>query len=124
MGEFNSYGFNKSTNFQKAIERLREAGFSEEYVSNFKIILWDIPNTFYGRNPNEKARFEDYADAPNFFYLSGYDPSAVAFIMGNSPFKASPKNAEELFSVAMDQELLNRVQIVKDKQTRKKDTKK
>lgn len=123
-GEFDRSGDNKSTNFQRAITRLREAGFSEEYVSNFKIILWDIPNHFYGGK--REVKFEDFADAPNFFYLSGYDPAAVAFILGTKPFKSSPRTAEELFLASMDQELLNRVQIVEDKrpQTRKKNFKK
>lgn len=109
-GELDMCGTNKSTNFQLAIKRLREAGFSEEYVNSFKIILWDIPNSFYG--VNNKVKFEDFADAPNFFYMSGYDPSAVAFILGGNKPEA-PKNAEELFLTAMDQELLNRVKIVK-----------
>lgn len=112
-GEFTSCGTNKSTNFQLAIKRLREAGFSEEYVNSFKIILWDIPNSFYGNN---KVKFEDFADAPNFFYMSGYDPSAVAFILGGSkPEIKAPKNAEELFLTAMDQTLLNRVKIIQSK---------
>lgn len=119
-GEFDRSNDNKSTNFQQAIARLREANFSEEYVSNFKIILWDITNNFYGYN--REVKFEDFADAPNFFYLSGYDPAAVAFILGTKPFKSSPRTAEELFLASMDQELLNRVQIVEYKrpQTRKK----
>ena len=112
MGEFDRFGDNKSTNFQLAIKKLRKAGFSDEYVNSFKIILWDIPNMwYYGDN---KVKFEDFADAPNFFYMSGYDPSAVAFILGgNKPEPKAPKNAEELFLTAMDQELLNRVRIVK-----------
>lgn len=101
---------NDATNFQVAIKRLRGAGFSEEYVSNFKLIMWDIPNSYYGRQ--NAVKFEDFADAPNFYYLSGYDPSAVAFILGTSSTKAAPKNAEELFQAAMDQELLNRLKVV------------
>lgn len=118
-GELDSCGSNKSTNFQFAIQRLREAGFSEEYVNSFKIILWDIPNGWYGGN--NKVKFEDFADAPNFFYMSGYDPSAVAFILGGSkPEIKAPKNAEELFLTAMDQELLNKVKIVKLKANKRK----
>ena len=49
MGEFDSCGTNKLTNFQLAIKRLRDSGFSESYVSNFKIVLWDIPNSYYRR---------------------------------------------------------------------------
>ena len=121
-GEFDRCGTNKSTNFQLAIRRLREAGFSEEYVNSFKIILWDIPNDWY--DVDNKVKFEDFADAPNFFYMSGYDPSAVAFILGgNRPELKAPKNAEELFLTAMDQELLNRVRIVKPNVTRRKNKK-
>lgn len=108
-GEFSSTGSNKDTNFQLAIKRLRESGFSDEYVNSFKIILWDIPNNFY--NYKGKPKFEDFADAPNFFYMSGYDPSAVTFILeGTKP--NPPKNAEELFLDVMNQELLNRVKIL------------
>lgn len=108
-GEFNSCDTNEYTNFQLAIKRLREAGFSDEYVNSFKIILWDIPNNFY--NYKGKPKFEDFADAPNFFYMSGYDPSAVTFILeGTKP--NPPKNAEELFLDVMNQELLNRVKIL------------
>ncbi len=110
-GEFSTRETNKTSNFNRAIERLKEAGFSEDYVNSFKIILWDIPNLFYGIT---SVKFEDFADTPNFFYLSGYDPSAISFIFGgNKPEKKEPKNAEELFEAAMDQELLRRVKIYK-----------
>lgn len=107
-GEFNRCGTNTSTNFQTAIRKLRKAGFSKEYVDNFKIILWDIPNGYYGKS---ETKFEDFADAPNFFYLSGYDPSSVAFIMEGKECKVTPRNAAELMETALDQELLNRVFI-------------
>ena len=111
-GEFNGCwrGCVSSTNFNTAITKLRGAGFSKEYVDNFKIILWDIPNGYYGK---PTTKFEDFADAPNFFYMSGFDPSAIAFIMDGAEFKCTPRNAAELFNVAMDQELLNRVYIPK-----------
>lgn len=113
-GEFNRTGWNESwgassTNFKSFRRLLKNGGFSEDYVNNFKLILWDLPNSYYG---NSVPKFEDFADAPNNYYLSGYDPSAVAFIMGNGEFKASPRNAEELFMVAMDQELLNRLVVI------------
>ena len=112
-GELNpSSGYNDTTNFQEAIMKLKEAGFSEEYVSNFKLIMWDIPNGYYGR---PSTKFEDFADAPNFFYLSGYDPSAIAFILGTKYSESSPRTAEELFLAAMDQELLNELRVVKER---------
>lgn len=126
-GEFDRCA--NTSNFNVALNKLRGAGFSDEYVDNFKIILWDIPNEFYSKGIRPK--FEDFATAPNFFYLSGYDASIVSFILGgNKPEIKAPKNAEELFRVAMDQELLNRVTIVKPslkkfkKNTKKKNSKK
>lgn len=118
MGEFNSSGWYNgarvnATNFNVFRQKLRDAGFSNEYVDNFKLILWDIPNSYYGK---PTTKFEDFADAPNNFYISGYDPNAVSFILGDGDFKATPKNASELFKVAMDQELLNAVIIIREKQ--------
>ena len=99
-----------SSNFNSAISKLKSAHFSDKFVDNFKIILWDIPNSYYGSN---SVKFEDFADAPNFYYMSGYDPAAVSFILGNSEFKSSPKNAEELFEAAMNQDILNYLKIIK-----------
>lgn len=107
-GDFNWCGVNES-NFNKFRKTLLSGGFSKDFVENFKLILWDIPNSYYGNST--RAKFEDFADAPNNFYISGYDPAAVAFILGTKPFKATPKNATELFNAAMDQELLNRLVV-------------
>ena len=117
-GEFSRYNENDSTNFQTAIKRLKEAGFSEEYVKNFKLIMWDIPNYYYGSG--NAVKFEDFADAEGFFYLSGYDPSVVSFILGgDKPEVRVPKNAEELFMAAMDQDLLNKLQVITSENRRK-----
>lgn len=107
-GEFSNNGTNTETNFQTAITRLRKAGFSKEYVDNFKIILWDIPNNYYEDKP--EVKFEDFANSPGFFYLSGYDPSIVSFILDGTEIKA-PKNARELFEIAMNQTLLNKLKV-------------
>lgn len=111
-GEFDRCGDNTKTNFEQFLELLRQAGFSEDFVSNFKIVLWDIPNTFYGSCPEPK--FESSADAPNFFYLSGFDPAGITFLLGKAPEEKpeeAPKTAEELFRAAMNQELLNLLRI-------------
>ena len=110
MGEFDyrrSYGGGtKQTTFENFKSILRKAGFSEEFVSNFKIVLWDIPNGYYGKHT---AKFEGLADVPNFFYMSGFDPAGIAFLTGTEvkeKVATTPKNAEELFEEAMKQELL------------------
>lgn len=118
-GDFNWRGVNES-NFNKFRKTLLSGGFSKDFVENFKLILWDIPNSYYGNST--RAKFEDFADAPNNFYISGYDPAAVAFIMGTEQRQVTPKNASELFIAAMDQDLLNRLTIVEKfvKKTNKK----
>ena len=97
------------TNFHKFLEILRQAGFSKEYVDNFQIILWDIPNGYYGK---PSVKFEDSADAPNFFYISGYDPAVISFLMGGEykeREQKQPKTAEELMQAALDQEILDKL---------------
>lgn len=89
-GDFNWCGVNES-NFNKFRKTLLSGGFSKDFVENFKLILWDIPNSYYGNST--RAKFEDFADAPNNFYISGYDPAAVAFIMGTEQRQVTPKNA-------------------------------
>ncbi len=104
-GEFNNCG--DEANFDEFRNVLRRAGFSKEYVDNFKIILWDTPNYFYGEESSVK--FESFADCPNNFYIGGFSPSVISFIMGNK--YQNPKTAEELFDVAMHQRLLNKVVV-------------
>ena len=109
MGEFNSYSGQFDSNFKEFKRRLAEA-FSQEFVDNFKLVLWDIPNTFYSNKPESK--FESLADEPNFFYISGFDPAGIQFLLKKTPAdKPAPKTAEELFEAAMNQELLNLLRV-------------
>lgn len=87
---------------------LKQYGFSDDYIRNFKIVLWDIPNNHYGAS---QTAFEDFADCPNLFHMSGLDPAAVAFIMGSEYNPTQPKNSEELFQSAMNQEVLKMIEI-------------
>lgn len=107
-GCFDSTGTNK-TNFKELILKLKRAGFSDNYVNNFKVVLWDIPNGYY--HGSSQTSFEYFADAPNLFHMSGLDPSAIAFIMGTEYNKSIPKTSEELFLAAMHQEVLDMIEI-------------
>lgn len=100
--EFNPTSLGR-TNVDTALSTLRQAGFSEEYVQNFVIVLWNLSSNYYGKTTGQK--FETYGDVPNVFYFSGYSAATISFLTSKI------KNARELFEAAMDQELLRRVNI-------------
>jgi hypothetical protein len=108
-GCFNNTGTNK-TNTKTFLKKLENGGFSKEYVDNFKIVLWDVPNTHYGKS---QTAFEGFADVPNLFYMSGLDPSGIAFLTGTTSQQgnALPKTAEELFAAAIGQEIMQRIVV-------------
>ena len=102
--EFNPSQLNE-TSVERAYRMLREGGFSEEYISKFKIVLWNLQSRAY--NNTAGTRFQTYGNADNVYYFSGYDASTIAFLTGvkseAGQVKPEPKNAEELFLAAMDQ---------------------
>jgi hypothetical protein len=106
-GEFNRCGNTSSYKAFKDI--LRRAGFSEEFVDNFKIVLWDIPNNHYGNRTT--PHFEELADCPGMFHIAGFDPAGIAFLMGTEYHPQVPKTTAELFTAAMDQEILNLLRV-------------
>lgn len=105
-GDFDRSG--KSSTYREFKDVLRKAGFSKEFVDNFKIILWDVPNNFYGRT---EPQFEELADCPGMFQITGFDPAGIAFLMGTEYHPQVPKNTAELFAAAMDQEILNLLRV-------------
>jgi hypothetical protein len=109
-GEFNQVEGNMKGNFEKAIEMLREA-FGDDYADNFQIVLWDMPNNFYGDGyGNNLETYE--ATYPNCFYFGSYDASILHFLFGQEgKEQTKPKNQLELFQAAMDQTILNMIEI-------------
>lgn len=90
-------------------EILLNGGFSKQYVEDFKIILWDIPNSYYG---NPKPTFDALGDTPNTFLIGGFDASIISFLMNPSSDEHRPAvTTAELFNEAMNQELLNLVKL-------------
>lgn len=87
------------TNVEAALNTLRQYGFSEEYVSNFVIVLWNLQSYARGN------KFETHNDVKNVFYFSGYSASTISFLTSKI------KTASELFEEAMDQELLNMIEV-------------
>ena len=102
MGEFNPTSLGK-TNVTAALDKLRNAGFSQEYTSNFVIVLWNLQSNHYGKGTGKK--FETYGNTPNVFYFSGYSASIISFLTDGI------KNAEELFDEVMNQEILQMIEV-------------
>lgn len=100
--EFNPTSLGK-TNVTAALDKLRNAGFSQEYTSNFVIVLWNLQSNHYGKGTGEK--FETYGNTPNVFYFSGYSASIISFLTEGI------KNAEELFDEVMNQEILQMIEV-------------
>ena len=93
----------RETVFEAFKKHLLKCGFSKEYVDNFKLVLWDIPNSYYGRST---PKFEALASTPNIFHMSGFDPAGLAFLTGTKQVTSIPRTPEELFEAAMQQELI------------------
>ena len=106
-GCFN-YTHSNEGNYKSFKKILLKGGFSKEFVDKFKIVLWDMPNGYY---VDRGAKFEEFADCPGMFHISGLDGSVVAFLMGTEYNPTVPKNSDELFLAAMNQEIMDRVVI-------------
>lgn len=102
--EFNPTQLSK-TNVDTAKEKLKEAGFSQEYINNFVIILWNLQSSYYDRNTGSKFETSS-ATVPNVYYYSGYSPATIAILMNGDI-----KNAKELFDAAMNQEVLSMIEL-------------
>ena len=88
---------------QTALDTLRAAGFSEDFVSNFVIVLWNLQSDYYGSGTGKK--FETHGDVSNVFYFSGYSAATVAFLT------TEIETASELLNAAMNQEILNMIEM-------------
>lgn len=98
----------RETVFEAFKEHLSKCGFSKEYVDNFKLVLWDVPNNYYRSNT---PKFEALANTPNIFHMSGFDPAGLAFLTGTKQVTTIPRTPEELFETAMQQELIQLLSI-------------
>lgn len=99
---------NRQTVFEAFKQHLSLCGFSKEYVDNFKLVLWDVPNNYYG---STSPKFEALANTPNIFHMSGFDPAGIAFLTGTKQVSKVPQTPEELFEAAMQQELIQLLNI-------------
>ena len=98
----------RETVFEAFKSHLSKCGFSKEYVDNFKLVLWDVPNGYYGHST---PKFEALASTPNIFHMSGFDPAGIAFLTGTRQVTSIPRTPEELFETAMQQELIQLLRV-------------
>lgn len=112
--EFDAANDLQETNVEAARNILRKAGFSDTYVDEFKIVLWNMIER-YG-----SAKYEVNTDQErNVFYLSGFDGAAIKFVMSGEVVKdgnveknvSTPKNNAELLSAMLNQKLLNMIRL-------------
>lgn len=87
------------TNVQTALDTLRKGGFSNDYVNNFVIVLWNL------QSYNRGNKFETFGDVNNVFYFSGYSATTISFLTSKI------KNTKDLFNEAMNQELLSMIEV-------------
>ena len=99
-GEFNPAQLGR-TNVDAAKATLRKAGFSQEYVDNFVIVLWNVAHS----SGKGGTKFETYGGVPGVYYFSGYSAATVAFLTSEI------KTAAELFEAAMNQEVLSMIEL-------------
>lgn len=100
--EFNSNSLNV-TNVDAAKAMLKNAGFSKQYQDNFIIVLWNLQNSYGSSTSGQK--FETGKDTRNCYYFGGYSPSVVSFL------SEKIKTTYELMEAALNQEILNMVEI-------------
>lgn len=91
------------TNVEAAHRILSQAGFSQEYIDNFVIVLWNLQSNAYGKGTGEK--FETGKDTKNVFYMGGYSGANVSFL------SEKIKTTYELMDEALNQEILSMVKI-------------
>lgn len=107
-GEFNraySSASDRDTNYNVGIQKMRSAGFSEEYLKKFTVVLWDIPNSYYSRGISTK--FESYdMTKGGILYVGGYSGSLVSLLTGEELVTPS-----QLVDKALNQEILNLIEI-------------
>jgi len=111
-GEFNGVSHD-ITNVEAGRKALSDAGFSKEYSESFGFCFVDMPNTFYYKTPEPK--FETFGNVKNCFYFSGYDLAPLGFLFGSGDVitdsNKTPSTAEELFMAAMNQEIMQKIEI-------------
>ena len=102
---------NQETNFEYSKNALKTV-FPEEFVDNMKFIWWDCAAR-HGVN-----HFEGNSITPGCHFISGFDPSIINMLLGEETKVVDERTgevrqltAEELVVKALNQEILNYIQL-------------
>jgi len=93
------------TNYESCVRKLKEAGFSEEFLKNWKMVWWYCVN-------RETTDFPSNMDCPGTYMFSGFDPAIVTLLLGGQEVidkETGEKRAptmEEMVQAALTQEIL------------------
>lgn len=94
------------TNYEACVRKLREAGFSEEFLKNWKMVWWYCVN----RTTND---FPSNMDCPGTYMISGFDPAVVTLLLSGDSEVIDKKTGEkrsmtmeEMVEMALTQEVL------------------
>ena len=98
---------NTSEQFIEFKSKLLKAGFSKEFVKQFKLIIWHLASK------QTKPKVELIRNVSNCFFVNGLSQSTAGFITGEKRFQ-NPSTPKELFDYMMNQELLNMMVLEKD----------
>jgi len=93
------------TNYEATVRKLKNAGFSDEFLKNWKMVWWYCVN----RETND---FPSNMDCPGTYMFSGFDPAIVTLLLGGEEFvdeKTGEKRQptmEEIVKISLSQEVL------------------
>ena len=114
----NSYSWSRNcpsqaevdTNYKACVKKLRNAGFSEEFLKNWKMVWWYCVN----RTTND---FPSNMDCPGTYMFSGFDPAIVTLLLSGEQTVIDEKTGEkrnptmeEMVEMALTQEILQLIQ--------------
>ena len=100
----------RETNYEAMKRKLYEV-FPQDFVAGMKFIWWDVASR-HGVN-----HFEGKSIEPGCTFLSGFDPSIITMLMGETRVvdektgEVRQMTAEELVAKALSQEILNYIKL-------------
>jgi len=101
----------QKTNYEETIAKLKSAGFSEEFLKNWKMVWWYA-------TARQTADYPTNMDNAGTYMFSGFDPAIITLLLGGQEMvvdkttgKKRNPTMEEIVSDALHQEVLELLSI-------------